>query len=80
MVYLIANSLVEMGGHVGVFHFPFTSHPYSMVRKLAQAALNVQFSFFSTSNSNESLFGSKVELEHNIKAYDVEDGVPVGHV
>ncbi|KAL5578445.1 hypothetical protein UlMin_020144 [Ulmus minor] len=78
-------SSVKMGRHVGVFPFPFTSHPYSMltlVRKLAKAAPNVQFSFFNTSNSNNSLFGftSKVELEHNIKAYDVEDGMPVGHV
>ncbi|KAL5562702.1 hypothetical protein UlMin_032449 [Ulmus minor] len=80
-------SSIEMPPHVGVFPFPFASHPISMLslaRRLAHAAPNVQFSFFNTSNSNNSLFGfaskSKAKLEHNIISYDVEDGVPLGHV
>ncbi|KAL5540412.1 hypothetical protein UlMin_042435 [Ulmus minor] len=73
-----------MPPHVAIFPFPFASHPILMlglVRNLAQAAPNVQFSFFNTSDSNKAIFGyqSKAKLNHNIKAYNIEDGVPVGH-
>ena len=71
--------------HVAVLAFSSSSHPLilmNLVRKLAQAAPNVQFSFLNTAKSNLSLFSTtaKPDVPHNIKAYDVADGVPAGHV
>jgi len=71
--------------HVAVLAFPFGSHPLSLlalVRKLAQDAPNVEFSFLNTPKSNHSLFSTAKpdEILPNIKAYDVADGVPKGHV
>ncbi|KAH7529485.1 anthocyanidin 3-O-glucosyltransferase 7 [Ziziphus jujuba] len=74
--------------HVAVFAFPFGSHPISLlslVRKLACAAPQVQFSFFNTAKSNASLFhssssSSSSNIPHNLKPCSVDDGVPVGHV
>nr|UWT49859.1 flavonol 3-O-galactosyltransferase [Morella rubra] len=76
----------DPGKHVAVLAFPFGSHPMpllNLVRKLAHAAPNVRFSFFSTAKSNHSLFSAaKVDesFPHNVKSYNVEDGMPAGHV
>ncbi|KAA8522771.1 hypothetical protein F0562_009194 [Nyssa sinensis] len=67
--------------HVAALAFPFTSHAgqlLGLMRRLAAAAPDVAFSFFSTSKSNNSLFS--VPAPDNIKAYDVWDGVPEGYV
>ena len=71
--------------HVAVLAFSFGSHALSLltlVRKLAKAAPNVHFSFLNTQKSNHSLFSTAKpdEILPNIKAYDVADGVPAGHV
>ncbi|XP_076901537.1 kaempferol 3-O-beta-D-galactosyltransferase-like [Bidens hawaiensis] len=67
--------------HVGVFTFPFASHPallLTLTRRLAAAAPTVVFSFFNTQKSNKVLFS---ELScNNILRYDVSDGVPEGYV
>ncbi|OVA20940.1 UDP-glucuronosyl/UDP-glucosyltransferase [Macleaya cordata] len=82
--------------HVAVLAFPYGTHAIpllNLVRRLAIAAPNITFSFFSTSKSNSSIFGSSSKpnflnrffgpksafnIPSNVKAYDVEDGVPVG--
>ncbi|XP_021725781.1 anthocyanidin 3-O-glucosyltransferase 7-like [Chenopodium quinoa] len=77
-----------MSTHIAVFAFPFTSHVANLlvtIRKLASLAPQnkVQFSFFSTPNSINSLFQkeSKTCEDHpNIKAYEIWDGKPVGYV
>uniref|UniRef100_A0A2N9H1Y2 UDP-glycosyltransferases domain-containing protein n=1 Tax=Fagus sylvatica TaxID=28930 RepID=A0A2N9H1Y2_FAGSY len=71
--------------HVAVLAFPFSSHPWSLFNlacKLARAAPHVRFSFFNTSKSNRRLFSTSqlADLPDNLKAYDVADGVPEGHV
>uniref|UniRef100_A0A7N2MXF0 Glycosyltransferase n=1 Tax=Quercus lobata TaxID=97700 RepID=A0A7N2MXF0_QUELO len=71
--------------HVAVLAFSFGSHALSLltlVRKLAKAAPNVHFSFLNTQKSNHSIFSTAKpgEILPNIKAYDVADGVPAGHV
>ncbi|KAF5448420.1 hypothetical protein F2P56_028956 [Juglans regia] len=72
--------------HVAVLPFPFGSHPVpllNLVRKLAHAAPDVRFSFINTAKSNHSLFSAAkadVTFPPNIKAYDLDDGIPVGHV
>lgn len=66
--------------HVAVLAFPFGSHAlttFNLMLKLAAAAPNLQFSFFSTNKSNQSLIStSKTYLPDNVKLYDVEDGLP----
>ncbi|KAJ9699003.1 hypothetical protein PVL29_007866 [Vitis rotundifolia] len=74
-----------MGKHIGVLVFPFTSHPptlLGLVRRLASAAPDAKFSFFSTANSNSFLFSAQSPggVLGNLKPYDVPDGVPAGHV
>ncbi|KAI7733673.1 hypothetical protein M8C21_019164 [Ambrosia artemisiifolia] len=67
--------------HVGVFAFPFASHPthlLNVVRRLAAAAPTVVFSFFSTERTNRALF-TKRGCD-NILRYDVSDGIPEGYV
>ncbi|XP_023900745.1 anthocyanidin 3-O-glucosyltransferase 7 [Quercus suber] len=72
--------------HVAVLAFPFGSHPLSLLtlaRKLANVAPSVHFSFLNTQKSNHSLFSTAkpdMMISPNIKAYDVADGVPEGHV
>ncbi|KAL4614976.1 hypothetical protein ACB092_07G091600 [Castanea dentata] len=71
--------------HVAVLAFSFGSHALSLltlVGKLAKAAPNVHFSFLNTQKSNHSLFSTAKpdEILPNIKAYDVADGIPAGHV
>ncbi|XP_059636261.1 flavonol 3-O-glucosyltransferase F3GT2-like [Cornus florida] len=71
--------------HIAILAFPFGTHAaplLTLVRSLAAAcAPNVRFSFFSTAKSNASIFsGSKPSDEfHNIRAYNVWDGMPKGH-
>ena len=71
--------------HVAVLAFPYGTHAaptLSLVRRIAAAAPTVTFSFFSTAKSNASVFSglNKEELLHNLKHYDVDDGVPEGYV
>lgn len=68
--------------HIAVFAFPFGTHAaplLHLVRRLATSAPSVSFSFFSTSKSNASIFSSG-QYSGNIRAYDVADGSPEGHV
>ncbi|RZC57902.1 hypothetical protein C5167_005187 [Papaver somniferum] len=67
--------------HVVVMAFPYGTHAmplFNLVRRLAIQAPTLTFSFFSTSKSNQSVFGtsSNDNIPSNIKSYDVDDGVP----
>ncbi|KAE8691094.1 GPI transamidase subunit PIG-U isoform 1 [Hibiscus syriacus] len=72
--------------HVAVLAFPFGSHNLAirgLACRLAITAPNVPFSFLTTPKSNESLFSTfnlNVSVPNNIRAYNVEDGVPINHV
>ncbi|KAI5347333.1 PREDICTED: anthocyanidin [Prunus dulcis] len=70
--------------HVAALAFPFSTHAsptLALVRRLAAASPNTLFSFFSTSQSNNSLFSNTItNLPRNIKVFDVADGVPDGYV
>ncbi|XP_073296934.1 anthocyanidin 3-O-glucosyltransferase UFGT-like [Primulina huaijiensis] len=77
---------ITKNAHVAAFAFPFGSHPTTLlhlVKQLAAASPQVQFSYFNTKSSNQKV-SSKVDSTHahesNIKIYDVDDGVPQGHV
>ncbi|KAM7472809.1 hypothetical protein LguiA_010992 [Lonicera macranthoides] len=68
--------------HIAVFAFPFGTHAaplLHLVRRLATSAPSVRFSFFSTSKSNASIFSSG-QYSSNVRAYDVADGSPEGHI
>ncbi|KAK9055221.1 hypothetical protein SSX86_026303 [Deinandra increscens subsp. villosa] len=63
--------------HVGVFTFPFASHPsllLTVVRRLASTAPTVVFSFFTTRKFNRALFANGGS--DNILPYDISDGLP----
>ncbi|KAI3909614.1 hypothetical protein MKW98_014031 [Papaver atlanticum] len=67
--------------HVVVMAFPYGTHSIpllNLVRRLAIQSPTLTFSFFSTSKSNQSVFGtsSNNNVPSNIKPYDVDDGVP----
>lgn len=70
--------------HVAILAFPFGTHAaplLDLVRRLSEAALEeeVTFSFFSTAQSNGSLFMEKDELRDcKIVPYNVESGLPEG--
>ncbi|KAG2713069.1 hypothetical protein I3760_04G157200 [Carya illinoinensis] len=70
--------------HVAVFAFPFGCHPWillNLASRLASAVPDVSFSFLNTAKSNQKLSAtSGAHLPHNLKSYDVADGVPEGHV
>ncbi|KAF2294232.1 hypothetical protein GH714_008435 [Hevea brasiliensis] len=71
--------------HVAAMAFPFGSHPLALlnlVKKLAMAAPDTQFSFLSTEDSNNFLFSASkaTDLPNNIKPCNVSDGVPMNHV
>lgn len=71
--------------HVVVITFPFGSHPpqiLNFIRSLAATAPDITFSFLGTAKSNTSLFGPSYTCNgfDNIKAYDVEDGIPENYV
>ncbi|KAL0307524.1 UNVERIFIED_CONTAM: Flavonol 3-O-glucosyltransferase [Sesamum angustifolium] len=70
--------------HVVAFAFPFGSHPtplLHLIQWLATALPGTHFSYFNTARSNQRVL-SKVNLHgyDNVKAYDVDDGAPAGHV
>ncbi|XP_052183090.1 anthocyanidin 3-O-galactosyltransferase F3GT1-like [Diospyros lotus] len=67
--------------HVAVLAFPFSSHPGLLRRivcRLAAAAPDVTFSFYTTAESNKSLFSAPAPP--NLKAFHVSDGVREGYV
>ncbi|XP_052183087.1 anthocyanidin 3-O-galactosyltransferase F3GT1-like [Diospyros lotus] len=67
--------------HVAVLAFPFASHPGSLLRivcRLAASAPDVTFSFYTTAESNKSLFSAPALP--NLKAFHLSDGVPEGYV
>lgn len=71
-------------GHVAVLAFPFGTHAtplLTLVRRLSASAPNLKFSFINTSKSNQKVF-SKIKPNdyQNIKPFNVDDGVPEGHV
>ncbi|KAJ9174986.1 hypothetical protein P3X46_013575 [Hevea brasiliensis] len=71
--------------HVAAMAFPFGSHPIALlnlVKKLAMAAPDTQFSFLSTEDSNNFLFSASkaTDLPNNIKPCNVSDGVPMNQV
>ena len=70
--------------HVAILAFPFGSHAgplLNLVQGIAAEAPQVIFSFFSTSKSNNTIFFKKnKEGINNIKAYNVDDGLPEGYV
>ncbi|XP_041009483.1 anthocyanidin 3-O-glucosyltransferase UFGT-like [Juglans microcarpa x Juglans regia] len=70
--------------HVAVLAFPFGCHPWlllNLASRLASAAPDVRFSFLNTAKSNQNLSAtSGAHLPHNLKSYDVADGVPEEHV
>ncbi|KAK6942785.1 UDP-glucuronosyl/UDP-glucosyltransferase [Dillenia turbinata] len=75
------NNTIE-GGHVAVIAFPFTSHVgplLGLVKRLAAEAPEVMFSFFATHRSNKANFSDE-EFLHNIRPFDVEDGLPEGFI
>ncbi|KAF5956351.1 hypothetical protein HYC85_003576 [Camellia sinensis] len=68
--------------HVAVLVFPFSSHPaliFGLVRRLATAAPDVTFSFYSTAKSIQCLLSPWL-IPENIKACHFSDGVPDGYV
>ncbi|XWS57350.1 hypothetical protein CRYUN_Cryun09bG0166900 [Craigia yunnanensis] len=69
--------------HVAVLAFPFSTHAaplLTIINRLASASPNTFFSFFSTAQSNNSIFSTSQRTQPNIKAYNVHDGVPEGYV
>ncbi|KAK6127037.1 hypothetical protein DH2020_039215 [Rehmannia glutinosa] len=77
-------SAQQKKGHVVAFAFPFGSHPtplLHLVQRLAAAAPGVNFSYFNTAESNQKVLPTAdLKSYDNIKAYDVEDGLPEGYV
>ncbi|KAG7984238.1 hypothetical protein I3843_04G149200 [Carya illinoinensis] len=70
--------------HVAVLAFPFGCHPWPLLNltsRLASTAPDVSFSFLNTAKSNRKLSAtSGAHLPHNLRSYDVADGVPEGRV
>ncbi|GLT47427.1 hypothetical protein SLA2020_211260 [Shorea laevis] len=76
---------VSQGQHVAVLAFPYGGHGLTMIsltRRLASAAPNVQFSFFSTAKSNARLFPVRKSSINagSIRPFNVDDGMPLNHV
>ncbi|XVF30441.1 hypothetical protein REPUB_Repub16aG0057800 [Reevesia pubescens] len=69
--------------HVAVLAFPFSTHAaplLTIINRLASASPNTLFSFFSTAQSNNSLFSTSQPAQPNVEAYNVPDGVSEGYV
>ncbi|KAA3457313.1 anthocyanidin 3-O-glucosyltransferase 2-like [Gossypium australe] len=70
--------------HVAVLAFPHGTHAaplLAIIDRLASASPKTLFSFFGTAQSNNSIFFSTPQLTPpNVKAYNVDDGVPEGYV
>ncbi|XP_073276956.1 anthocyanidin 3-O-glucosyltransferase-like [Primulina huaijiensis] len=68
--------------HIGVLAFPFGTHAtplLSLVQQLANSTTGIQFSFFNSSSSNETIFSTYVlETFDNIRPHEVWDGKPDG--
>lgn len=67
--------------HVAVLTFPFASHPaplLTLARRITAEYPNVTISFFGTERSNGAVFSGGSD-DSNIKAYNVDDGIPEGH-
>nr|WGJ64307.1 UGT154 [Lysionotus pauciflorus] len=68
--------------HIGVLAFPFGTHAtplLNLVQKLANSTPGIQFSFFNSSSSNETIFSTYVsETFDNIRPHQVWDGKPDG--
>lgn len=68
--------------HVAVLAFPFSTHAaplLAVIGRLASAAPDTLYSFFSTASSIASVFSGSNNLP-NVRAYNVGDGVPEGYV
>ncbi|KAI9192594.1 hypothetical protein LWI28_025245 [Acer negundo] len=68
--------------HIAVFAFPFATHAVpllSLVRKLSESAPDVNFSFFNTAQSNQSLFTKGNGFER-IEPRSVNNGLPEGFI
>ncbi|XP_017977055.1 PREDICTED: anthocyanidin 3-O-glucosyltransferase 2 [Theobroma cacao] len=76
--------LTHSDAHVAVLAFPFSTHAaplLTIINRLAAASPATLFSFFSTAQSNNSIFSTtSQQTKPNIKAYNVPDGVPDGYV
>ncbi|XP_061995645.1 anthocyanidin 3-O-glucosyltransferase 2 [Rosa rugosa] len=76
----------QVGGHVAVLAFPFSTHAaplLNIVCRLASAAPNTLFSFFNTKQSNSSILASNTSSilrNSNVRVCEVADGVPEGYV
>ncbi|XP_011079313.1 anthocyanidin 3-O-glucosyltransferase 7-like [Sesamum indicum] len=70
--------------HVVAFAFPFGSHPtplLHLIQRLATASPGTHFSYFNTTRSNQRVLSkANLHVYNNVKAYDVDDGAPDGHV
>ncbi|KAK8590114.1 hypothetical protein V6N13_088898 [Hibiscus sabdariffa] len=55
-------------------------HSPSPPTQLHSSSPNTLFSSFSTAQSNNSIFSTSQSTPPNIKAYNVDDGVPEGYV
>ncbi|XP_015583673.1 flavonoid 3-O-glucosyltransferase isoform X2 [Ricinus communis] len=68
--------------HVAVLAFPFATHGaplLSLVGRLSTASPHALFSFFSTAESNATIF-KKHKSSEAVKSFNVEDGMPVNYV
>ncbi|XVE62250.1 hypothetical protein DITRI_Ditri06bG0103100 [Diplodiscus trichospermus] len=75
--------LTHPHGHVAVLAFPFSTHAgplLTIINSLASASPNTLFSFFSTAQSNNSIFSTSQPPLPNVKPYNINDGVPEGYV
>ena len=72
----------SMDRHVAVLGFPpHAATLLKLLRRLASAAPTTIFSFFNTAKANNSIFSPQSPHGlHNLRVYDVADGVPEGHV
>lgn len=69
--------------HVAVLTFPFASHPgllFGFVKRLAEAAPQVKFTFFSSAKCNRSLFSNTSSSPSNIVPHDIDDGIAENYV
>ncbi|XP_043694595.1 anthocyanidin 3-O-glucosyltransferase UFGT-like [Telopea speciosissima] len=69
--------------HIASLSFPFASHPmplFMLACRLLIAAPDVMFSFFGTATSNGQIFKNINKCLENLKAYDVDDGIPKNNV
>ncbi|KAJ4721004.1 Glycosyltransferase [Melia azedarach] len=77
-------SNAEPQPHIAVLAFPFSTHAaplLSVIARLAISKQNALFTFFSTAQSNATIFSAtSKQRPANIIPYNVSDGVPEGYV